>query len=291
MINSFTIATSKKDPASNTMRNYLIEDEKFEITNHYFQKNHENNNYLDGDHIVLNSLKHSNTNLIITDQSLINFDNFVYKIPKDHLIIFLSKHESKSKKATLTSHSTGNFSNVVLMGGKPMEIGNTFPSFQKYYMKKLYESRNDLLNYDLTIEATHHGPTSLLNPVLFIEIGSSEDEWNNKSTASIVCKSVLDTIKNINNNINNNHTDIGIGIGGNHYPQKFNDLILYSNVAFGPIVSKYNLPFINERIMSQIKGKSIEKIDIAYVDKKGIGQEREKILNILSSQELEIVFI
>ena len=64
-------------------------------------------------------------------------------------------------------------------------------------------------------------------------------------------------------------------------------LIVYSNVAFGPIISKYNLPFINERIMSQIKEKSIEKIDMAYIDKKGIGQEKEKILNILSSQELE----
>jgi D-aminoacyl-tRNA deacylase len=291
LINSFTIVTSKKDPASNTMRNYLIEDEKFEITNHCFEKNQDNNNYSDGDYIVINSSKHSNTDLITTDQSLINFDDFNSIIPKDHLIIFLSKHESKSKKATLTSHSTGNFSDIVLMGGKPMEIGNTFPSFQKYYMKKLHESRNDLLNYDLTIEATHHGPTSLLNPVLFIEIGSSEDEWNNKSTASIVCKCILDTIKDISKNISNSYTDIAIGIGGNHYPQKFNDLILYSNVAFGPIISKYNLPFINERIMSQIKGKSIEKIDKAYIDKKGIGQHKEKILNTLSSQELEIAYI
>lgn len=273
------------------MRNYLIEDEKFEMTYHHFKENQDNNNYLDGDYIALNSLKHSNTDLIITDQSLINFDDFDSKIPKDHLIIFLSKHESKSKKATLTSHSTGNFSDIVLMGGKPMEIGNTFPSFQKHYMKKLYESRNDLLNYDLTIEATHHGPTSLLNPVLFIEIGSSEDEWNNKSTASIVCKCILDTIKDVSKNKSNNYADIAIGIGGNHYPQKFNDLILYSNVAFGPIISKYNLPFINERIMSQIKGKSIEKIDMAYIDKKGIGQHKEKILNTLSSQELEIAYI
>ena len=61
-------------------------------------------------------------------------------------------------------------------------------------------------------------------------------------------------------------------------------------MAFGPIISKYNLPFINERIVSQIR-KKYRKIDIAYIDKKGIGQEKEKILNILSSQELEIVFI
>jgi len=111
------------------------------------------------------------------------------------MLIFLSKHVSKSETPTLTSHTTGNFSQVTSVGGKQMEIGNTFPSFQKQYMKKLYEKRKELANYDLKIEATHHGPTSSINPMLFIEIGATEIEWNNKSTVSTVCTSVLDTIK------------------------------------------------------------------------------------------------
>ena len=116
--------------------------------------------------------------------------------------------------------------------------------------------------------------------MLFIEIGSSEKEWDNKSTASIVCQSVLDTIKNIEKNINNYDIDIGIGIGGNHYPQKFNELILFSSVAFGPIISKYNLAFINEKIIKQMKVKSIEKITHIYIDEKGLGKEKEKVLDI-----------
>ncbi len=268
-----------------------MEYERFEIIDHRKTENQNNHINFKTDYKIFNSAKHSNTSLIISNQNLINLDNLDTIIPKDSMIIFLSKHASKSKTPTLTSHSTGNFSDMVLLGGKPMEIGNTFPSFQKHYMKKLYEKRNELLNYDLIIEATHHGPTSSVNPMLFIEIGSSEMEWNSKLTASIVCKSVLETIKNIQKNTNNNDTEIGIGIGGNHYPQKFNDLILFANVAFGPIVSKYNLAFINEKIIKQIKVKSIEKINHIYIDEKGLGKEKEKILNILRTQELEIISI
>lgn len=291
MINNFTIITSTNDPASNTMKNYLLDNEEFEIINKGIIENQNNHNNTNTGFKVLGSLKHLNTALVITDQDLININNFDGIIPKENMVIFLSKHASKSKTPTLTSHSTGNFSDIVLLGGKPKEIGNTFPSFQKVYMKKIYEKRQELFGYDLTIEATHHGPTSFVNPILFIEIGSSEIQWANKTTASIVCKSVLESIKDIGKYIENNNSTIGIGIGGNHYPQKYNELILFSNVAFGPIISKYNLAFINEQIMKQAKGKSIEKINRIYVDDKGLGKDKDKVLNVLNSQDLEIIFI
>jgi len=291
LINNFTIITSTKDPASNTMINYLLDNEEFEITNKGIIGNQNNHNNTNTDFKVLGSLKHLNTALVITNQDLIDINNLDGITPKENMVIFLSKHASKSKTPTLTSHSTGNFSDIVLLGGKPKEIGNTFPSFQKVYMKKIYEKRQELFGYDLTIEATHHGPTSLVNPILFIEIGSSEIQWVDKTTASIVCKSVLESIKDIEKCIKNNNITIGIGIGGNHYPQKYNELILFSNVAFGPIISKYNLAFINEQIMKQVKGKSIEKINHIYVDDKGLGKDKEKVLNILDSQDLEIIFI
>ena len=114
---------------------------------------------------------------------------------------------------------------------------------------------------------------------------------DNKSTASIVCHSVLETIKNIEKNINKYHINVGIGIGGNHYPQQFNELILFSKAAFGPIISKYNLAFINEQIIKQMKVKSIEEITHIYIDKKGLGKEKSKVLDIARSQELEIIFV
>ena len=268
------------------MKNCLIEEEKFETINQDVIQNHNNTN---NDYEFFNSIIHPNITLIITRHNLIEIDNIDSILPKDNMIIFLSRHASKSKTPTLTSHSTGNFSEDILLGGKPWEIGNTFPSFQKQYMQRLYEKKEELLNYNLIIEATHHGPTSSTNPTLFIEIGSSEIQWNDKFAASIVCKCVLDTVKEIRKKVSSNDVDIGIGIGGNHYPQKFNNLILFSNVAFGPIISKYNLAFINEKTIKQMKIKSIEKIDHIYIDEKGLGKEKEKVLKLLRDQEAESI--
>ena len=86
-------------------------------------------------------------------------------------------------------------------------------------------------------------------------------------------------------------SNIGLGIGGNHYPKKFNDLILYSDVAFGPIISKYNLPFITTKSIRQSLIKSIEKIHQIYIDEKGLGKEKEKILQIIKVSGLEIIYI
>ncbi|MGN6346555.1 MAG: D-aminoacyl-tRNA deacylase [Candidatus Nitrosocosmicus sp.] len=288
MINNFTIITSNSDNASNTMKELLIENEKFEkVKECEIDQNYNFNE----DFQIYNSKNHSNIELITTDKSLIELDNLDNITPRDSMIIFLSKHVSKSKTPTLTSHSTGNFSESILWGGKPNEIGNTFPSFQKLYMKKIHEKKDEVADYDLMIEATHHGPTSPVNPMLFIEIGSSEIQWNDKNTASFVCKCVIETVKSITDKTNQNTTDIGIGIGGNHYPQKFNKLILFSNVAFGPIISKYNLAFINEKMISQIKMKSVEKVKNIYIDEKGLGKEKEKVLNLLRNQDLDTIFV
>jgi D-aminoacyl-tRNA deacylase len=270
------------------MKQLLIENEKFEKVKNY--ETNQNYNFNE-DFQIYNSKNHSNIELITTDKSLIELDNLDNITPRDSMIIFLSKHVSKSKTPTLTSHSTGNFSESILWGGKPNEIGNTFPSFQKLYMKKIHEKKDEVADYDLMIEATHHGPTSSVNPMLFIEIGSSEIQWNDKNTASFVCKCVMETVKSITDKTNQNTIDIGIGIGGNHYPQKFNKLILFSNVAFGPIVSKYNLASINEKMISQIKMKSVEKVKNIYIDQKGLGKEKEKVLNLLKNQDLDTIFV
>ena len=42
-MNNFTIITSIKDAASNTMKNCLIEDERFEMINNYKTQNQYNN--------------------------------------------------------------------------------------------------------------------------------------------------------------------------------------------------------------------------------------------------------
>jgi len=239
----------------------------------------------------LKSKKYHNLNLVVTDEELIHLKNVEKSEFQNSVLIFLSKHASKSKIPALTSHFTGNFSIDNSLGGAPFEIGVAYPSFQKVFMKNLYSMKNSLPKYDLTIEASHHGPTSSSNPILFIEIGSSEEEWSNKKTAKLVCECLIQTIQNVSEKAKVEESEIAIGLGGNHYPQKFNNLILTSNIAFASIASKHNLRFISNEMLEQMKGKSIEKVTSIYIDKKGMGSEKDRILSLLKTQELETKYV
>lgn len=245
----------------------------------------------------------STVSLICTNQQLINIELFDNIVNEDKNLLFLSKHASKSNIPALTSHFTGNFSSFTPFGGRPFELGNAYPLFQKKYMKNLLKHSNILENYDITIESTHHGPTHFKNPMIFIEIGSTESEWNNKFTAAIVCKTILNTIKEILdiensrkiekriNEENQEKVKTVIGIGGNHYPKKFNNLLLFSNIAFASIISKHNIHSFNQKILEEMLKKSTEKIESICIDKNGLGKYKEKVLNVIKSQELEIISI
>ena len=81
--------------------------------------------------------------------------------------IFLSKHASESGTLALTCHSTGNF-DIASFGGNPKQIAIPHPNFQKTYLKNLSNGHESFPDFQITIEATHHGPTSLEKPCIFI---------------------------------------------------------------------------------------------------------------------------
>lgn len=293
----YLLISSSQDLASLTMQEYLIEFEGFNQSKfvpfypRYLSNIDKKTN--DKDHgprelvRIVKSNKYEDIDLLIFDHELISLTNLDRLFGEECLLIFLSKHASKSKTPTLTSHFTGNFSSDNTLGGNPFELGMTYPTFQKQYMKNLADIREDLREYDLTIEATHHGPTSSSNPLMFVEIGSTEKEWNNKFTASSICKCVLQTIVKINkNNHPKEKSKIAIGIGGNHYPRKFNELILSSEVAFASIASKYNLKYIDQEMLKQMKLKSIEQVTDVYFDKQISGAEKRRLMSLSESEGL-----
>ena len=109
------------------------------------------------------------------------FPNYIFKAD---VFIFLSKHKSHSSIPTLTCHFTGNFSTDNSHGGYPRQIAIAYPSLLKGYLKAITDARQKVPGYEVTIEATHHGPTSINKPVLFIELGSSEKQWRDENAAA-----------------------------------------------------------------------------------------------------------
>lgn len=291
----YLLISSSKDQASCTMRDHLLEFEGYNQSTISFLPNYSNNNVKKSidmnenpaiEYKVLKSNKYTNIDLLDFDSELLSLTNLDSLGSDNCLLIFLSKHSSNSKIPTLTSHFTGNFSNNNSLGGNPFELGISYPTFQKEYMKKLNQMKQYIQHYDLTIEATHHGPTSSSNPLIFIEIGSSEEEWQNKTTASAICKCLLKTIIEDHNYYPKKESKIAIGVGGNHYPQKFNDLILSSDVAFASIASKYNLKFVDDKMIKQMKTRSIEQVTDIYFDKKSLGAEKNRLISISESLDL-----
>lgn len=266
----FTLITSELDPASKTMIDYLQKYKKFnELKNFCF----------------FSSL-YNNISLFLSKNQLIFTDCFDELCKKTDAFIFLSRHQSKSRIPSLTCHFPGNyFKNSY--GGNECELGIAYPSLQKNYLEKIYKSREKVPLCDITIETTHHGPTSIKKPVMFVEIGSSEDQWSNMDIASVVCDSLL----NILTNKIVNAKYIGIGLGGNHYGSKFNKLILDTDYGIGHIANKYNLVNLNNDMLNQMISKCFEKVTHIIIDQKGLGNEKQRIMSLLSNIELEVIKI
>ncbi len=208
---------------------------------------------------------------------------YVQNLPDADYYIFLSKHKSESGKPCLTSHFPGNFSNAKF-GGKPGELGFTFPSIQKNFMKNLNQINNSQ-KYQIVLEATHHGPTHFKKPVMFVEIGSTEKDWMNKDIALIMAKSIKKMIQK-----NEMFQKNAIAFGGTHYPEKFTDLLLKDDFALGHIIPKYAIKNLNEKIFMQMIEKSIEPIKYCIIDSKGCNRKGE-IIQMCKENGLEVMKI
>lgn len=277
MNKQFALVTSSGDEASVNMFDYLQREKKFVST--YYNTYSLNN--------VYKSEHYENIILYNTDENLLFLDNLDASLPNVDAFIFLSKHVSESRIPTLTCHTTGNFDSNVF-GGKPKEISFSLPSLQKAYIKKIsLDIGSNKSEFEIIIEATHHGPTSLRKPVLFIEIGSTAREWKN----SFICKKVVDSTLDVLSNFDFCCNRVGIGLGGTHYPTKFNNLLLNSDMGFSTIIPKYALSNIDSDMLNQIICKSEEKVTHIVLDWKSLGNEKKRIVELVNCLNLPLIKI
>ena len=175
--------------------------------------------------------------------------------------IVISRHQSISRKPTLSLHYPGNPTSDTdpEHGGKPRQLAWTYPRLAKTLFLAYYKAadRLGLLdNYSFTLEATHHGPTELRKPVIFIEIGSSELEWSDKKAQQALTEAIVKTLER---GPVETCTPV-IGVGGTHYPEKHTRLMLETDYCYGHIFAKYTLKELDKELMIQAITKSIDSI-------------------------------
>ncbi len=268
------LVTSGHDLAGTTMSRYLIGNAEFAIENKRGETGGES----------YRSLRHQNIELYIFFGNLLTLENIDNLYSRADVFIFLSKHRSHSSIPTLTCHFTGNFSADNSYGGNPRQIAISYPSLQKGYLKAITAAKHKVPEYEVIIEATHHGPTSLNKPVLFIELGSSEKQWADENAAAVICDTILDILQNGFERCEK----VGIGLGGTHYPKKFNNLLLESKFGLAAVASKHNLEAVDDAMLNQMIEKSIEKVTYIILDSKGLGRDKDRILKIADDTSLEL---
>ncbi|MGI0091700.1 MAG: D-aminoacyl-tRNA deacylase [Nitrososphaerales archaeon] len=223
-----------------------------------------------------------NNKLLVTSQKEIVFVDNLDERFKDVRYVFVSRHRAESGIPSLTAHFPGNFGPAAF-GGNSREIAKYSPSLLKNYMISLNSRRSEVpSSYNFTLEATHHGPTSLGSTVLFVELGSSENEWNDINVANVIAKALISALDS-----EKSYDKCAIGIGGTHYPGNLNDLIVNSDITLGPIVPKYALEYFDNDLLEQIISKSDQEVSSVIIDYKGLGKYKEKVMDILNACSLE----
>lgn len=259
------IISSMADQASVIMGRYLLENYPFELSN-------------DGQFYTYGSFT-----LVVTEKRHIyheSLEDDLRKIgitPED--VIFLSRHSSSAGIHSLTVHATGNLGDADL-GGISHELSVSDPEFMTSSLLLL--SQKGTSNFQVTFEATHHGP--LLNiPNYFIEIGTTEKEWNDPSALSSVAEAVLHSEKRRFRNF--------VGVGGGHYSPKITSYAICEDVNVGHIISKHHHDAITEDMMLQAFRKTPDCSGF-LMDKKGSrGRVREIVRSLCDKNGTELIQI
>jgi D-aminoacyl-tRNA deacylase len=216
----------------------------------------------------------------LVDKEIIYTENLdLDKINEYDFIIFASKHKSEKREKTLSIHAPGNWK-WAEFGGEDGKICKSSAQFQKQLFEKLQENydKYHMKEYKVTLEATHHGPL-IDKPCVFIEIGSTENEWVDRKAGFVIARAISETLKSFRENPYN---EVAIAIGGPHYCPNFNRIQLRSNVAISHIIPQYILP-LSEEIAREAIDKTEEEVDFALLDWKGLGnaERRQEVTDIL----------
>ena len=205
------------------------------------------------------------------------------------LYLFVFRHLGKGL-SRLTVHPVGNFTlpkpdSKVPYRGLPHHIAYTNPAYMKEalkFMHHLNQERN--LNYSVSYEVTHHTPTELKAPVMFLEIGDTEVNHNDEKAIVAVAETALHLLNTTPPSCTN-----CIAIGGDHYAERFTRRALNGEYGFGHFIAGYALPDVTPEVLEQAINKTVGGVKFAIIDSKTVGQEQKPLLSLLESKGIDVI--
>ncbi len=231
--------------------------------------------------------------MLIVRSDLIHLKELPPINPAPSRLVFLSRHSSASKTLSLLMHFTGNWTNNNEYGGQPKSLGLSDPLLGKIIFLELNNKVSEL-GFDgipISLEATHHGPTELDKPLIFVEIGSDLDAWRNRELGHLWAVTIIDAIKKIDNGDLLSRYEVALGFGGPHYAPNFTEIEKKTHIALSHIAPKHVVDNLDADLLSQAVERSANPPKLAILDWKGLNSnQRNKIQTLLEEfTDLEIV--
>jgi len=224
--------------------------------------------------------------IVEVDERLIYADKFDERLSKffnfDE-ILFASRHRSKDGRKILTTHVSGNVTENAY-GGLPKSLAKPSPITMKNFALALKKRMSRIPDFEFSLEATHHGPTEISKPSAFYEIGSTEEEWENREAGEIVAEAIFEAIRDPRR-----EWKIAVGVGGTHYVPRQTEIILETPFTFGHNFAKYTFESLDVEMLK----KAIELSEaefLIYDDKSTIAKvkslfDRLSGIRILKAKE------
>jgi D-aminoacyl-tRNA deacylase len=231
--------------------------------------------------------------LVGFSEDVIYFD-FLDKFFEVESYIFLSRHKAEAGRKSLTVHHTGNPLPQASHGGRPLELSISNSHMSKKLFSTLYKIAEETglsKEFDVTLEATHHGPTSLSTPLTFIEIGSTPSEWKDPRARRVIAGTV---IKALTEPVEPDYCTPVSGYGGGHYPIKHTRIQLMEEYCYGHILAKYVLlDEVNPKVIHQSILKNYPRpVELAIIEKKSLrSQVRKDLISLLESHGIEFKYV
>ncbi|MBW2971735.1 hypothetical protein KY359_01740 [Candidatus Woesearchaeota archaeon] len=188
-------------------------------------------------------------------------------------IIFATRHKAASTQKSFSVHVPGNWAKAEA-GGKDGKLCTAVPAVMKEAMKKIQGVYGGD-EFTIVQECTHHGPL-ITKPCMFIEIGSTEEEWERQDAGEVIAQ----VVNYIAMNPAKKYKSVLV-LGGGHYNQVATKLMLNTEYAAGHICPKHLLSSIDEKLLKQAAEKNGERFEMAVLDWKGMGPEKQHVVEML----------
>jgi len=265
------IVASTADIASVNIAQKLISNYEFEKTETSFQQNP----------IYSKRIENTDVKLVFINQETI-WAQYITDHFSPRLVIFVSRHSGVAGIPTLSVHTPGNLTERAEFGGLPKKVSVSPASAMKNALLEMARlSKEMFLNYEVSYECTHHGP-SLDVPTMFAELGSSPTQWKDLKAAEAVAHAAMAAVLK-----EPNFTAV-LGVGGPHYNKRFTEIALSTSKAFGHIIPKYATPHVDSEMIKQCVQRTLEETESAVFDWKGMkGADRERMATAL--KELDVL--